>query len=83
MSNEIRATVSLFFEIKGADIFGGAESVGYSESKIDLSAVCLSRFDLEEYAREQIKGFAELCKVPEENIRIISRQEYEENTDDD
>lgn len=83
MSNEIRATVSLFFEIKGADIFGGAELVGYSESKIDLDTVCLSIFDLEEYAREQIKGFAELCKVPEENIRIISRREYEENTDDD
>lgn len=81
MNKEIHATVSLFFEIKGADIFG--EAVGYSESKIDLDSVCLSRFDLEEYAREQIKGFAELCKVPEENIRIISRQEYEENTDDD
>ena len=83
MSNKIRATVSLFFEIKGADIFGGAESVGYSESKIDLNAACLSGFNLEKYAQGQIEGFAELCKVPEENIRIISRQEYEENTDDD
>lgn len=34
-------------------------------------------------SKSQIKGYAELLKVPEENIEIISRQEYEDNTDDD
>ena len=82
-NNEIRVTVSLFFQIKDADIFGGAGSIGYSESKIDLNTADLSGFKLQEYAKGQIEGFAELLKVPEENIRIISRQEYEDNTEED
>ena len=82
-NNKIRVTVSLFFQIKDADIFGGAGSIGYSESKIDLDVEDMTGFKLQEYAQNQIKGFAELLKVPEENIRIVSRQEYEENTEED
>ena len=61
---------------------GGGETL-YSESKIDLNTVDLSGFNLQEYSKSQIKGYAELCKVPGKNIEIISRQEYEDNTDDD
>lgn len=82
-NNKIRVTVSLFFQIKDADIFGGAGSIGYSESKIDLNAADLSGFKLQEYAKGQIEGFAELLKTPTENIRIISRQEYEDNIEED
>lgn len=83
MSKKIRVTVSLFLQIKDADIFGGAGSIGYSESKIDLNTADLSGFKLQEYAKGQIKGLAELLKVSEENIQIVSRQEYEDNTDGD
>lgn len=82
-NNKIRVTVSLFFRIKDADIFGGAGSIGYSESKIDLNTADLSGFKLQGYAQSQIEGFAELLKVPEENVQIVSRQEYEENTEED
>ena len=82
-NNKIRVTVSLFFRIKDADIFGGAGSIGYSESKIDFNTENLSGFSLQKYAQDQIKGFAELLKVSEENIQIVSRQEYEDNTDED
>lgn len=61
----------------------GAGETLYSESKIDLNVEDLSGFKLQEYAKSQIGGFAELLKVPEENIEIISRQEYEDNADDD
>lgn len=81
MDKKIHVTVSLFFKIIGSEM-GGGETI-YSESKIDLNTVDLSRFNLQEYAQSQIKGYAELLKVPEENIEIISRQEYEYNTDDD
>nr|DAT27067.1 MAG TPA: alpha-dystroglycan domain-containing protein [Bacteriophage sp.] len=33
--------------------------------------------------QNQIKGFAEFFDVPKENIRIIKRKEYEENTEED
>lgn len=81
MDKKIHVTVSLFFKIIGSEM-GGGDTV-YSESKIDLNTVDLSGFNLQEYAQSQIKGYAELLKVPEENIEIISRQEYEYNTDDD
>lgn len=82
MDKKIHVTVSLFFKIIGSEM-GGGETI-YSESKIDLNTVDLSGFNLQEYAQSQIKGcYAELLKVPEENIEIISRQEYEYNTDDD
>ena len=60
----------------------GAGETLYSGSKIDLNVEDLSGFKLQEYAKSQIEGFAELLKVPEGNIKIISRQEYEENTEE-
>ena len=81
MDKKIRVTVSLFCEISGSEM-GGGENL-YSESKIDLDTEDMSGFKLQEYAQSQIKGFAELLKVPEENVQIVSRQEYEENTDED
>lgn len=81
MDKKIRVTVSLFFKIIGSEMAEG-ETL-YCESKIDLSAEDLSGFNLQKYAKVQIKEFAELFKVPEESIRIVSRQEYEENTEED
>ncbi len=81
MNKKIRVTVSLFFKISGSEMGGG--EILYSESKIDLDVENMTGFKLQEYAQNQIKGFAELLKVPEENIRIVSRQEYEENTEED
>lgn len=81
MNKKIRVTVSLFFKISGSEMGGG--EILYSESKIDLDVEDMTGFKLQEYAQNQIKGFAELLKVPEKNIEIISRQEYEENTDND
>ena len=81
-NNKIHVTISLFFEIKDSDIFGGVGEVGYSESKIDLNTADLTGFKLQEYAHSQIAAYADLWNVPEENVRIISRSEYEENTED-
>lgn len=75
---KISVTISLYFEITGAEIFGG--DVGYSESKIDLDTESLARFKLREYARDQKEGTAGMVSVPTENVKIIGREEYEENT---
>lgn len=81
MDKKIRVTVSLFFKIIGSEMVEG-ETL-YCESKIDLNVEDLSGLNLQKYAKVQIKEFAELFKVPEENIRIVSRQEYKENTEED
>lgn len=33
------------------------------------------------YAESQKEGMAQFCHVPVEKVRVISRDEYEENTD--
>lgn len=80
--DKANVTISMFFEVKNAEIFGGEGSVGYTELKSDICVGELKEFDIKEYAKTNIKGFAGLCKVPEESVRIISRQEYEENTEE-
>lgn len=80
---KIDVTISLFYEVRDAEIFGGKGEVGYSQSSIDLHTENLTSFKLQEYAQDQIAGIAKFCKVPQENIRIIKRQEYEENTEED
>ncbi len=79
---EINATISLYFEVKDAEIFGGAGEVGYSEINMDLAMEDLSSVKLQVFAEENIANFAEMFKIPKENVRIISRTEYEANTEE-
>lgn len=81
MDKKIHVTVSLFFKVIGSEITEG-ETL-YCESKCDLNAENLSEFNLQKYAKMQIEGYTELLKVPEESVRIVSRQEYEDNTEED
>ena len=37
--------------------------------------------DWSEYTEENHIGMAQCCHVPVEKVRVISRDEYEENTD--
>ena len=73
--------MSLFFKATGSKM-GGGETL-YCASKIDLNAENLIEFDLREYAQSKVEGLAELLEVPEENVAIVSREEYEENPEDD
>lgn len=77
---KVNITLIFYFEIKDAEIYGG--EIGYAEQKIDLKTDNLCNFKLSEVANNAVKGFAKLCKVPVENIRIISRTEYEDNTEE-
>ena len=83
MQEKIDVTISLFFEVRDAEIFGGKGESGCSEVNIDFHTEDLTGFKLREYAQKQLVGLAELLKVPQENIRIIKREEYEENTEED
>lgn len=71
-------TISLFFEITGSEIFD--HDIGYTETRVDLFVEDLKGIDLQKYVEGQRNGYAEMCNVPVDNVRIISREEYEENT---
>lgn len=82
VGRKIDVTLSLFFEIKDAAIFGGAGEVGYVEEKLDLKTDNLANIKLRKFMQRTISHLAKMLKVPEENVRAISRTEYEENTED-
>lgn len=79
---KINVTISLYFEVKDAEMFGGVGEIGYAETKMDLEIEDLSNFKLQAYVEKNIENYAEIFEVPKENVRIISRTEYEANTED-
>lgn len=82
--------LSLFFEIKDSYIYGGEGSIGYSCMAIELNQLDYEKDNLlnkkeimESYISDQTKNMAEFSKVSVECVRVISKEEYEENTDED
>lgn len=80
--NTVQVTLSLYYEIVGADLYGGPESTGYAMMAFDFDTENLGSVNLPVMAEEWKAGFAKTCKVPVENITLISRCEYEDNTAD-
>lgn len=80
--NTVQVTLSLYYEIVGADLYGGPKSTGYAMVAFDFDTENLGSVNLPVMAEEWKAGFAKTCKVPVENITLISRCEYEDNTAD-
>lgn len=80
--NTIQVTLSVYYKIVGADLYGGPESTGYAMMVLDFDTKNLGSVNLPVLREEGKSGFAETCKVPVENVTLISRQEYEANTAD-
>ena len=81
--NKVNMTLSLYFEISDSEMYGGKDCVGYACTNLDLETSDLSNINIEELVKSNIEAYSKLCNVPTENIKIISRHEYEENTEDD
>lgn len=64
-----------------AEIYGGEGTVGYAATIVDISLSGLQKADFKKYAESQKEGMAQFCHVPVEKVRVISRDEYEENAD--
>lgn len=73
-----KLTIGMYFEIKLAE-----DDYLYSATNLDLDTENMTGFDLQKFKDANIKNYSELCKVPEENVRVISRKEYQENTEED
>lgn len=80
--DKISITLTLYFEIKDADLFGGDGTVGYTKIHSDLRISHLEHFNAAEYAKALAEDTAKLLHTSPENMKIISRMEYEENTEE-
>lgn len=50
---------------------------------VEISIEGLQNADFEKYADSQLEAMASMAKVPKEKVRIISKDEYEENTEEE
>lgn len=71
-------SLGIYFEITDAELYGGKDSIGYAATIVGITANALQKMDFAKYADRQREATADMCKVPLENVRIISRKEYEE-----
>lgn len=78
----VTVRISIFFEIKDAAIYGGIGSVGYSECAVSGNGKMLAT-NLQSYADGYKYDMASFLHIPEECVRIISKEEYEAHTEDE
>ena len=76
-------TVSLYFEVHDADLYGGKGSVGYANNNLDFEISKLNDEDLNTLAETARQGVADMCGVDKEKVINISRTYYEEETSDE
>lgn len=81
-SEKVSITVKVFFEVLDAEVYGGVGSIGYTATKIS-GGIGMAAIDFDSYIKEQVTGLSKLMGVPEENIRIIDKTEYELNTEEE
>lgn len=51
--NEINITISVYFEVKNAEVFGGEGNTGYMEQQIDITLEKSNKLGLYEYAKSR------------------------------
>lgn len=82
-------TISIYFKIKHSELFTASKAETNSELRCNgdgyvmINLDCNSDFsniDTRKWIAKQRKVMAVTCKVPEENVILISRDEYEEET---
>lgn len=77
-------SLGIYFEIKDADLYGGEGTTGYAAAIVEIYLIeGLQNADFEKYANSQLEAMASMAKVPKEKVRIISKDEYEENTEEE
>lgn len=72
--------VNLYFEIHNAPLYGGKGSVGYSSLSIgDFDDFDTSKFN-DNFVNNIIQSIAGLSNVSSTDVKLISKNEYENNT---
>lgn len=76
-------SLGIYFEIKDSGLYGGEGTTGYAATIVEISIEGLQNANFEKYANSQLEAMASMAKVPKEKVRIISKDEYEENTEEE
>lgn len=79
----INVEIHLYFEVNNSELTGGKGSVGYTT----LCFEECSRTDLSDlnngFIESQIENMAGLCGVDKKYVRAISKEEYDEKSNDE
>lgn len=78
---KISVKVSVYYEIRDSEMYGGVGSIGYTCTHINGNLEMMNN-DFKEYVSKQKKYFASGLGVPEECVQVITQEEYEQNTED-
>lgn len=81
MNPLLHIEVSLYLEIKDSEMYGGEGSVGYARYGL-VGMHNIERIN-DELIDNAIKSFAGMLNVPVENVRVISKEEYDAATEDE
>ena len=83
-------TLTCYFEVKDAEMFGGAGSVGYTSVSLEhskaadqLVGIITDSVQREDFFCAQRKSTADLLGVPVKCVRAITYDQYEAATGDD
>lgn len=74
--------ISIYYEVKDSEMYGGIGSVGYASTSITGNGKMIHN-DFEKYILKQKKDFASGLRVPEDCIQVITQEEYQLNTEGD
>lgn len=81
MNPLISVDIGLYFEVSNSDMFGGEGTVGYSATKLE-GVGNLDAID-DSFIQQHIEAVAQMLKVTSENVRLISKEEYDRETADE
>lgn len=68
-------SISLRFEIKDAEMFGGKGSVGYSA--VTVGGITDTAPITDEFIESKVKATADFFEVPKDAVKLISKEEYD------
>lgn len=81
MNPLIYVFISLHFEVSNSEMFGGEGSVGYTATTFGVVGK-LENVD-DSFIDNQIEGVANMLHVTKENVKLISKEQYDVETEDD
>jgi|GEM_PF-2418509 len=75
--------ITVYFEIRNAELYGGINSIGYSEAgytiKDNINKIDLSEKSITKFLDKEIEKMAELLSVQIDDVSVISKEEYKKN----
>lgn len=80
MNPLIYVTVTLHFEVANSEMFGGKGSIGYTA--VNFGGVQNIEGVDDSFIDRRIDIVANMLKVGKENIKVISKDEYDMETED-